>query len=67
MTSQTAEVRARMLLIRILVVDDVEDWRVSVSSMLRADPSFEVFEASDGLKAVQAAEKLQPTVVCQGR
>src|SRR5882762_7229602 len=53
-----------MLLIRILVVDDVKDWRVSVSSMLQAEPSFEiVFESSDGLKAVQAAEKFQPTVV----
>ena len=50
--------------IRILLVDDVESWRLSVSSMLRAEPSFEVvLEASDGLKAVQAAEKLQPAVV----
>ncbi len=49
--------------IRVLVVDDVEGWRTSVSFMLRADPSFEVFETGDGLKAVQAAEKLQPTVV----
>jgi DNA-binding response OmpR family regulator len=31
--------------------------------MLRADSSVEVFETSDGLKAVQAAERLQPTVV----
>jgi len=53
-----------MSLIRILVVDDVKDWRVSVSSMLQAEPSFEIVsESSDGLKAVQAAEKLQPTVV----
>ena len=50
--------------IRILLVDDVESWRLSVSSMLRTEPSFEVvFETSDGLKAVQAAEKLQPAVV----
>lgn len=50
--------------IRILLVDDVESWRLSVSSMLRAEPSFEVvFETSDGLKAVQAAEKLHPVVV----
>jgi DNA-binding NarL/FixJ family response regulator len=52
-----------MSLIRVLVVDDVEGWRASVSSMLRADSSVEVFETSDGLKAVQAAERLQPTVV----
>jgi DNA-binding NarL/FixJ family response regulator len=50
--------------IRILLVDDVESWRLSISSMLRAEPSFEVvFETSDGLKAVEAAEKLQPAVV----
>ena len=50
--------------IRILLVDDVKSWRLSVSSMLRVEPSFEVvFETSDGLKAVQAAEKLQPAVV----
>jgi len=52
-----------MSLIRVLLVDDVECWRLFVSSMLRADPSFEVFETSDGLKAIQAVEKLQPTVV----
>jgi DNA-binding NarL/FixJ family response regulator len=50
--------------IRILLVDDVESWRSSISSMLRTEPSFEVvFETSDGLKAVEAAEKLQPAVV----
>ena len=50
--------------IRILLVDDVESWRSSISSMLRAEPSFEiVLETSDGLKAVQAAKTLQPDVV----
>ncbi len=52
-----------MSLIRILVVDDVEDWRTSVSSMLRATSSFEVFETADGAEALQAVEKLQPAVV----
>ena len=53
-----------MSAIRILLVDDVESWRSSISSMLRAEPSFVVvLVASDGLKAVQAAEKLQPAVV----
>jgi chemotaxis response regulator CheB len=52
-----------MSLIRVLIGDDVEFWR-PVYSMLEADRSFEiVFEASNGLKAVEAAEKLQPTVV----
>jgi hypothetical protein len=33
-------------------------------SVSRAEPSFEVvFETSDGLKAVQAREKLQPAVI----
>jgi len=64
MTSQTTEAIVRVSSIRILLVDDVESWRLSVSSMLRAEPSFEVvFEASDGLKAVQASESLQPAVV----
>ena len=63
-TSQVTEAFAGMSLVSILVVDDVECWRLFVSSMLRAEPTFEVvFEASDGLKAVQAAETLQPTVV----
>jgi len=62
--SQTTEAIVRVSSIRILLVDDVESWRSSISSMLRAEPSFEVVcETSDGLKAVQAAEKFQPAVV----
>jgi two-component system nitrate/nitrite response regulator NarL len=53
-----------MSLVRVLVVDDVEFWRTMVSSMLRAEPSFEIVcEISDGLEAVRAAANLQPTVV----
>ena len=48
---------------RVLVVDDVEDWRRFVSSMLRAEPFEIVGEASDGLMAVHLAEQMQPTVV----
>jgi len=52
-----------MSVVRVLVVDDVEDWRRFVSSMLRVE-SFEIVgEASDGLMAVQLAEQMQPTVV----
>jgi len=52
-----------MSVVRVLVVDDVEDWRRFVSSMLRVE-SFEIVgEASDGLTAVQLAEQMQPTVV----
>jgi DNA-binding NarL/FixJ family response regulator len=51
------------LVIRVLVVDDVEDWRRSISSMLGAEPFEITGEASDGLMAVQLAQQLQPTVV----
>ena len=54
---------ARMSLIRVLIVDNVEFWR-PVYSMVKADPSFLiVFQATGGVKAVQEVEKLQPTVV----
>jgi DNA-binding NarL/FixJ family response regulator len=53
-----------MSLVRVLVVDDVEGWRLFVSSLLQEEPMFEIIcQVSDGLKAVQMAEKLQPTVV----
>ena len=53
-----------MSLVRVLVVDDVDSWRIFVSSMLQAEPSLEIVcELSDGLEAVQAAATLQPTVV----
>jgi len=52
-----------MSVVRVLVVDDVEDWRRFVSSMLRAEPFEIVGEASDGLMAVQLAEQMQPNVV----
>ena len=52
-----------MSVVRVLVVDDVEDWRRFVSSMLRVE-SFEIVgEASDGLMAVHLAEQMQPTIV----
>jgi DNA-binding NarL/FixJ family response regulator len=50
--------------VRVLVVDDVEQWRRFVSSMLSEEPSFEIIsEVSDGLMAVQVAEAMKPTVV----
>ena len=49
--------------VSVLVVDDTEDWRRLVSSILRAE-SFEIAgEASDGLMAVQLAEQMQPSIV----
>ena len=52
-----------MSVVRVLVVDDVEDWRRSVASMLRAEPFEIISEPSDGLEAVQLVERMQPTVV----
>ena len=53
-----------MSMVRVLVVDNLACWRLFVSSVLRDEPLFEVIsEVSDGLKAVQLAESLQPTVV----
>jgi DNA-binding NarL/FixJ family response regulator len=53
-----------MSLVRVLVVDDIEGWRIWVCSLLGEEPTFEVVCAvSDGLKAVHMAEKLQPAVV----
>ena len=49
---------------RILVVDDYEPWRRFVSSTLQKHPEYQVIgEASDGLEAIQQAEKLQPDVI----
>ena len=51
-------------LTRVLVVDDYEPWRKYVRSVLARQPGFEVLaEVSDGLKAVQRAEELQPDLV----
>ena len=53
-----------MSLVRILVVDEVEGWRQLATSVLRAEPSFEVIcEVSDGLKAVKLTARVQPDVV----
>jgi len=53
-----------MALVRILLADETRFWRDFVSSVLRQDPSFEVIgEVSNGLRAVQMAERLRPEVV----
>ena len=48
---------------KILVVEDFENFRRSVCSALRERAEFHVTEASDGLDAVQKAEKLQPDLI----
>jgi DNA-binding NarL/FixJ family response regulator len=51
-------------LIRVLVVDDFEDWRRQVHSLLQARPAWQVIaEASDGSEAVQKAEELKPDLI----
>jgi DNA-binding NarL/FixJ family response regulator len=50
--------------VRILVVDDFEAWRRSIVSIIAGDPELQVIhEASDGLKAVQMCQELQPDLV----
>jgi DNA-binding NarL/FixJ family response regulator len=50
--------------IRILVVDDYEDWRRRISQLLQVHPEWQVVcEVSDGLEAVQKAEELRPDLI----
>jgi DNA-binding NarL/FixJ family response regulator len=49
---------------RILVVDDFENWRRAIVSILGADPGLEIIgEASDGVAAVQRCWELKPDLV----
>lgn len=49
---------------RVLVVDDYEPWRRHACSLLRKQAELEVIgEVSDGLEAVQKAQKLQPDLI----
>ena len=53
-----------MSLIRVLVVDDFENWRRQVRLVLQARPEWQVIsEASDGLEAVQKAQDLKPEII----
>jgi DNA-binding NarL/FixJ family response regulator len=49
---------------KILIVDDFEDFRVFLQSALRKKPEFRaIWQAADGLEAVQQAEALQPDLI----
>lgn len=51
-------------MIRVLVVDDFEQWRRFVSVSLKQEPGFDVIgEVSDGLQAVEKVRELQPDLV----
>ena len=51
-------------MIRILIVDDYENWRRQVRLLLQARPEWQVIcEASDGSEAVQKAEELKPDLI----
>ena len=51
-------------LIRVLVVDDFENWRRQVRLVLQVRPAWQVVaEASDGSEAVQKAEELKPELI----
>ncbi len=53
-----------MSLIRVLVVDDFENWRRQVRLVLQVRPAWQVVaEASDGSEAVQKAEELKPELI----
>ncbi|HEV2116158.1 MAG TPA: response regulator transcription factor [Terriglobales bacterium] len=50
--------------VRILIVDDVEPWRRSVCSILRAQERLHVVDqAGDGLEAVQKSQELRPDLI----
>jgi DNA-binding NarL/FixJ family response regulator len=51
-------------MIRVLIVDDYEDWRRTVRELIQRLPELQVIgEVSDGLQAVQKAEELKPDLV----
>ena len=52
------------LIIRVLVVDDFQPFRVFLRSMLQNRPELQVIhEAADGLAAIQKAEELRPDLI----
>jgi DNA-binding NarL/FixJ family response regulator len=55
---------ARNSRVRILVVDDCEQWRHYICSTLKTKPELHIIgEVSDGLEAVQAAQELEPNLI----
>ena len=51
-------------MVRVLVVDDFEGWRLYLSATLREVPEIQVIgEAADGLEAIQKAQAMRPDLV----
>jgi DNA-binding NarL/FixJ family response regulator len=48
---------------KILVVEDYEQFRRFVCSLLQQKPEYQITQASDGLEAVQKAKELQPDLI----
>jgi DNA-binding NarL/FixJ family response regulator len=53
-----------MSLVRVLIVDDFDPWRVFVIQHLNEQPHFRILGcAPDGLEGLQKAEELQPDLI----
>lgn len=53
-----------ILTVKIVVIDDYEDWRHFVASALAERPEFRIVgEVADGLEAVQRVQELQPDLI----
>jgi DNA-binding NarL/FixJ family response regulator len=48
---------------KVLVVEDYEQFRRFVCSLLQQKPELQMAQAADGLEAVQKAEELQPDLI----
>jgi len=50
--------------LRVLLVDDYEAWRVFVASLFQNQPDLRIIgEATNGLEAVQTAQQIQPDLI----
>ena len=57
-------VSAIPVLLRMLIVEDSEQWRRFISSIIEKDSQLRItFEAVDGLEAVSKAEELKPDLI----
>jgi DNA-binding NarL/FixJ family response regulator len=51
-------------MIKVLIVDDCEDWRRTVRESVQELPELQIIcEVSDGIEAVQKADELKPDVI----